>query len=490
MNLKKFIKNNLFIILLLLLVFILRLPSLFEPYWYGDETIYLIVGKGLRNGMSLYKDLFDNKPPMIYILAAVADGNIFWFRMILLVSCLATIGLFWQFTRKIFVVSRPAKLATVLFALLTTIRLFEGNLPNAEIFILLPTIFSLNILWPYFSQKKSPKLGFLIIGVILGIGLLFKVTSLFDLAAIILFWALLSKPKKMFCFKKEQLLLILGYLLPIVLTSLYFLTQNAFKIFFESCFLQTSGYISSWETKSHAFSVASLLKTDLFLKGFIFLLILIFLWSKRQRISLMLGFTIIWFLTSLFVAGLTQRPYPHYLMQTVPAVCLLFGILFTQKPAYLVCFSLFTLYLIVFFRYRFWYYPTIPYYKNFIEFAAGRKNKNQYLEYFDQQLPSVYKISEMILALTKPKDKIFVWGNQPSYYLLSNNLPSTPYVVAYHVIDLKKEQTVENDLSQNPPTVIIIQNDFPQQSFLRSITGGRYIKFDTINNTDIYRIVR
>lgn len=55
------------LVLVLALVFILRIPSLFEPFWYGDEGIFAAVGHGLNKGQMLYLETWDNKPPMIYI---------------------------------------------------------------------------------------------------------------------------------------------------------------------------------------------------------------------------------------------------------------------------------------------------------------------------------------------------------------------------------------------------------------------------------------
>ncbi len=63
---------------ILVLILVLRIPSFFEPYYYGDEMIYLTLGEGVRQGATLYKDLHDNKPPLIYIIAAVA-GSLNWF---------------------------------------------------------------------------------------------------------------------------------------------------------------------------------------------------------------------------------------------------------------------------------------------------------------------------------------------------------------------------------------------------------------------------
>ena len=86
---------------LLFAVFFLRLPSLFEPYWYGDEGIYLTIGQGLRQGLVLYRDIYDNKPPLIYLLAALS-GSLFWFRFILLVWSMMTVAFFSKLAKTFF----------------------------------------------------------------------------------------------------------------------------------------------------------------------------------------------------------------------------------------------------------------------------------------------------------------------------------------------------------------------------------------------------
>src|SRR3990167_6055899 len=66
------------ILIILGVVVFLRVPSLFEPYWYGDEGIYLTIGRAMRGGMELYKEVHDNKPPLLYVVAAIAGGREFW----------------------------------------------------------------------------------------------------------------------------------------------------------------------------------------------------------------------------------------------------------------------------------------------------------------------------------------------------------------------------------------------------------------------------
>lgn len=52
---------------------ILRLPSLFEPHWYGDEAVYAAVAHAIEKGRTLYVDVWDNKPPGIYFIYMIGD---------------------------------------------------------------------------------------------------------------------------------------------------------------------------------------------------------------------------------------------------------------------------------------------------------------------------------------------------------------------------------------------------------------------------------
>src|SRR3990167_3870089 len=117
----------------LALVLLLRIPSFFEPYYYGDEMIYLTLGQGVRQGLTLYSQIFDNKPPLLYLAAAIA-GNLFWFKAILAFWNLATIIIFWKLAEKLS--AKAAKIAVFIFALTTTLPLLEGNIANAELFMI------------------------------------------------------------------------------------------------------------------------------------------------------------------------------------------------------------------------------------------------------------------------------------------------------------------------------------------------------------------
>ena len=133
-----------FLLALSLVFFLLRLPSLFEPYWYGDEGIYQAIGITLRDGGTLYQDAFDNKPPLLYVIYAIFNSEQYLVRAASLVFGIASVWAYLLLAKLLF----PKKsrwilyFTTALFAVLFGLPLLEGNIANAENFMLFPIISS------------------------------------------------------------------------------------------------------------------------------------------------------------------------------------------------------------------------------------------------------------------------------------------------------------------------------------------------------------
>ena len=85
-----------------LFFFLLRLPSLIEPNWYGDEGIYQIIGIAINNGSLLYTDIWDNKPPLLYLTYALFQGDQAGVRMFSLVIGMMTVWIFFSLSQKLF----------------------------------------------------------------------------------------------------------------------------------------------------------------------------------------------------------------------------------------------------------------------------------------------------------------------------------------------------------------------------------------------------
>src|SRR3970040_2982146 len=105
-NLIKKLNRHYFLLAsILFLTFVLRFPSLFEPFWYGDEGIFAAVARNLNQGGVLYQTAWDNKPPMIYLtyqaIFKLFGVSMFWLRLTTLAVVLATAVILYEIAKDI-----------------------------------------------------------------------------------------------------------------------------------------------------------------------------------------------------------------------------------------------------------------------------------------------------------------------------------------------------------------------------------------------------
>ncbi len=437
----------------------LRLPSLFEPYWYGDEGIYLTLGQGIRKGLVLYNQIHDNKPPSLYYLAALGK-TVFGFRLLLLLVMVPTVYFFYRLSL-FFLKSSLAKLSTLIFVILTSIPFIEGNIANAEIFMLLPTIVGF-----YFFITAKKNIHYLLSGIFLGIAFTIKIPVFIE-AAFLICWIFIkdfsSITKKFWQIFYRAFLLGIGFLIPTLIFLLYFYQLKAFLPFLNSALLQNFSYLSSWATGTQTASASSggLINRLIIL---LFFWLIIFIAHQKKFISSLLSFLLFWLSATIFGALLSTRPYPHYLIQLLPPVCLLFGWIFLKKPIkdiFLILLS-FSFIIFIIIKYNFYFYPNISYYQNFYSL----KKSTDFYQYFGSRVNTNHQIAEFVKSNTSSSDSIFVWGDEPYVYALSNRLPPGRYTVAYHIVDFDGYQETIDDFKINLPKFVIYypmnQRSFPQ----------------------------
>jgi len=440
-------------LILAIVVFFLRLPSCFEPFTYGDEGIYLTLGQAIRRGVVLYRNIHDNKPPLLYLLAAAAS-NFSYYRVILFFWSFVTIYLFYKLSLLLFKNKTAQIVSTFIFAISTSIHTFEGNVGNAENFMMLPTIGGF-----YLLLKAEKRQHYFFAGILFSLAALFKIPAAFDFAAALIFlWFLFldQKQKKYSLLINHYLLLISGFLLPILITFVYYAFKNALSFYLSAAFFQNLPYLASWTPDKP--TVASfplpLIVRTFFLGG---ILILVFLF--RKKLSLTAKLTSIWFPFCLFAALLSSRPYPHYLLQSLPPLAFGWGLILSKSREKIIPLVLSLLLAFSFFWFKFWHYPNIFYYKNFYRFILGQKTKEEYFNYFGGQTKFLYQTASYLKSHTTPEQKIFLWSNQPSIYALANRLPATRFIVAYHIIDFNAYEETIKTLKKNPPVYIVVSSE-------------------------------
>ena len=483
---------------LLTIVLLLRIPSFFEPYSYGDEMIYLTLGEAIRRGIPLYSGVHDNKPPLLYVTAAIA-GSLFWFKAILAVWHLITVFIFWKLSEVLFPAGKevPEKLrsrnkkaqviSTAIFALLTTLPALEGNIANAELFMIGPTILAFLLL----LTRKLTFRNLFFSGVLFSVSTLYKVPAAFDVPAIVFLWLATHKfnLKNLRLMIKKSFILALGFSAPIAITLIWYFLRGAFGEYIVAAYLQNFGYLSSWrpDDVQKSFLVKN---GPLLMRAAVVSFGLLILYWKRKRLSKEYIFASAWLLLSLFAVTLSERPYPHYLIQSAAPLSLLLAKLFIFNNIEQVL-SLIPLSIAFFvpYYYHFWHYPTLPYYSRFIKLATRQMDKNEYFSTFGGQVSRNYKIAEYIVSSTNKSDKVFIWGDSSPIYALSRRFPPMKYVADYHIKDFSSHEKVLYSLNSDMPTIIVVlpgSEVFPElDEFLRKNYGG----MQTINDATIWRLL-
>jgi len=492
-------KSAWFMLIVLFFFFLLRLPSLFEPYWYGDEGVYQTLGNAIKNDRLLYRDIWDNKPPFIYLLYSVFNSDQFATKLASLIAGLLSVLVFFFLAKKLFSPptggSKICYFVTVIFAILFGLPLIEGNIANAENFMLLPILASaLLILYTLdrsihktSSRKKSSYLYLMLntyyliplsSGLLLSSAFLFKVVAIFDFAAFIVFIAIIRLGERL-SFKniKNQIILVsVGFIAPIILTTLFFLINGGLKDFLQAAFIQNVGYVG--------YGNKFLIPQGLLLLKAIFLSVFIlYIFKIRKILSLTTIFILIWFAFSLFNAFFAERPFPHYLLVLLPSFSLILGLIFWDKKYQKIITSFLLIAMVFVFSNFHFFDKSIAYYKNFIMFIADKKSITSYEAFFDKKTPIDYEIALFLKPKIRKSDSIFIWGNNPQVYKMVGVLPPGRYVVAYHITGYKDGiLNTKNSINKVKPKFIVIMPD--QQAVPFSLSG--YLPRIKIGNALIY----
>jgi len=356
--------------------------------------------------------------------------------------------------------------------------LLEGNIANAENFMLLPIITAGVLVLKstetkipaspagrqntkYLPRRQAGKILF-IAGFLLSVAFLFKIVAVFDFGALLVFLILADSSfsfknllkRKLLIFEIEKVAgFVIGFVLPIILTAAVFFFNGALYYFIKAVLFSNVGYVGY----GNNFVIP---------QGFLILKLIIlglFCWliyTKRKSLSFPLMFVWLWFAFSLFNAFFSQRPYTHYLLTLLPAFCLLVGFFLFDKKRQRFTFLVLALTLIIVIK-SFWFFSRFPsYYTNFISFVTNQKSVSSYQAFFDRKTPVDYKLATYISLHTNPRDSIFIWGNNAQLYKLTDKLPPGKYAVAYHITSYPDgiSNTKTGILMKKPKLIVIMPN--------------------------------
>jgi hypothetical protein len=417
---------------------------LFEPNHYFDEGIYLTIGQNMNRGYELYRDLFDHKTPVIYWWAA-ATHSFFWWRVSHLVMAILSFFMFYSFTRKIFKSKVAQFVSTYLFVLLVNLPLVEGNILNGELIVLFFVLMAVNLNYKAVTNKIDvykkelnawSKYALLFVsGVCFGLAFITKFHGIFDYWPFFILPFFLL-PKNFLKYKGElrsaismMIVPAIGFAATLAATALFFVARGTFAYFIDNAFLYNIVYTGHGGRNNHVY-IAGLIA---------FSGILFFLRHKLKFINCLL---LIWFIATIVAAGLAGRWYPHYLLQVMPLLALLSGLLLENLIRYkfrrivscVLIVAMFGVYLMFYRDLGFYINRTFPYYQNWWQYVTGVKSRSNYYAWFGNLTVDNHVVAEILDQYDV--QHLFIWGNNPVLYSITQTTPvKLPFVANFHLYD-------------------------------------------------------
>ncbi len=301
---------------------LIRLPVFFFDFFSNDEAAHFIGSIILKNGLNLYTDFADNKPPMIYIFYLFSQ-LIFGesITAVHITTTILIIPLIAFFTSLIFLkTSRFSGLMAGFFYILFTSAYIPTDMfaTNCEIIMMLFASAAF-----LFLVQNTPK-GYFLFGIFTGLATLSK-----QHAAIWILIPLILELKK----EKERgiakpVLSLTGFSIPLLISVLYFYSRGNLLDFIYFTVGHNIGY------SQNPIPLSEILKRFIkYLLPFVLIISPLFFFylkgrnKAERRILVIFEAALIFSVLMVFVGF---RFFPHYFIQTVYPLAVLSAFRFVR----------------------------------------------------------------------------------------------------------------------------------------------------------------
>lgn len=517
-------KQHYFILaLILFLTFLFRFPSLFEPFWYGDEGIFAAVARNLNFGGVLYQDAWDNKPPMIYwtyqLIFKVFGVSMFWLRLVTVIVVLATTATIYEIAQKVLGSPRSprgeaggeagakrALIAAFIFGLLSSLRVIEGNLALTEIFMILPITLAMLIT----LKHNFDYISLFCAGALFAIASLYKQVGALEVVALGIFLLLISKNKALFI--KRGLVLTAGFVIPSVLTLLYFAPKGLVDDYIFAAYTYYQIYLGESPRYAVLINILKFLPIAAVIGYGLWKKYAIDHWGNSSTPGVKVAHTpgvphagnvdvfhlfLLWAGFSFLGSYFSGRTYGHYLVQAAPAVSLLLASInipsrLTKVRIIFALFFFIPLFVLIKLLFSDFFTRAhvnqISWWRNFIEYSTGGKSVDDYNNYFDANVNSIMTLADFFATTGAGGAGAYIWGEYPWLYAISDLSNPSRYVTSFHVFGVPNGvEEVAFDLTQRAPSYIIK----PPSSIgyfeqLEKLLATNYTLRFKIGNSDVF----
>jgi len=412
----------------------LRAPTFAHQVWNVDEAIHSAVARELLAGGTLYRDAIDQRTPVTYYAAAalyaVAGANNIYALHVMTALLIAATGLLLWSTAREWRRPGAGAWAAALYSLLSVALLYKGDAFafNTEWCVALFTALAAWLLARGLAVDR-PR-WFVLSGVALALAFLSKQPALLDAAApfalgLFLLWRRNAPPRTLLL---RAGALAAGWIGLVALVAIYLAARGA---------LQSALYYA-WTYNLQIYGpeittadrLASAVKFwNLFRQNTPLLLPWVLaaagwaLFRVGQRTTSReeeadnpwLAFLLAWSATSLAGAVSGGRGFDHYFIQALPPLCLLAGILLDRAARYTLTAD----------RSRLWRAATaLALVTTVYSLVAAAITQRR------QTLPpdTSVRAANFVKSVTKPEDRIYVWGYHPEFFLFSERRSASRFV--------------------------------------------------------------
>lgn len=448
------------LLLVLVLTFIVRTPFFHEPL-ERDEGGYASVAQAILRGDIVYKDVVDNKPPLLYSIYSLAfilfGQTAFALRLFTSLYSVGTTAAMFFLARYLFG-SRAALFSALLYGIFSSGPGVNGTIAQGENFFALPL--SLSMLF-FLKAIRDDKRFMLLSGLMMGLAVLIKTTAMPTMLLFLLLIAVKINPLKKFKeFIGNVFFLLIGPAIMGTLILIYFIYYNALDDFIYWNITYNRG-----NTRSLLFMLPRLTGRGVQVSSEHLLLWLLsasalitLTFRKRDIVLLTLA---LWVVTSFLGIAMTGNFWPHYFLQMLPPLSILSGYAIVsiygkenfQWPRVILTGALTLIFICSVYR------PVLADYKYYLFYSPEDISKNRYRT---SLFNDAKEVGEYIKARTTTDDYIFQWGWEPEIYFYSMRRSASKHLYFQTVIrepggPVSGITGLRDDLVAHRPRYIVIQ---------------------------------
>lgn len=471
----------LFIVVCALCLMVLYSSPLYKGLPDIDSSVFQVMGKGMLEDKIMYKDLFDHKGPIVYIINAIAFIISNKYGLFIMELIISYIGIIFVYKTARIVLCKKVSIFLSLFYILISFQYFYGGNFTEEYAITFMSIAMYFIIKILHNKEINKKLYWIIIGATFTINLLIKPTYISIWAAFGIVQLISSiKDKKIKELIKNIGYMIIGILIISIPIILYLIINNDIKDFINAYIVMNMKYSNS--------SILERIKTFKELaKAYnynIYLVIMlisniIILFSKKLN-KRTKSFITLFSILSLLLTAWAPNFFNHYLIQLAPCVTLesIFLIyvieqkikekeilsykIIKELPLNFIC-------------------NCVIIFITVIAIGLSIKTKGIFSNKMKIDQKIINKVSEVKNYIDKD-DEILVLGNNSYYYLLFDKQPEFKYFFQYPIIkyDEKIKEETEKYIIEKKPKVIIDEKyknfaTFENETF-EQVNGKRIVE--------------